>query len=238
MMKFSDEMINAYADGELKGSDKAEFEQALLRDQALQQALDQVVLLKARVNSAYANLDMPQRPEQGRIRYAAVMYGFLLLMAFSGGWLSGGLMDGAQPLQASLAQHGVSGERAPVVDEEPGKYILHIGTHDTHKFKSILDTAEDLVTRYQDEMRLIELEVIANASGLDLLRESASPYAQRVRDLSQRYPNIRFIACTNAIERLREKGIEPGLIKSVQQGPTALDQVVRRMNQGWTYIKI
>ena len=84
----------------------------------------------------------------------------------------------------------------------------------------------------------IELEVIANAGGLDLFREEASPYAMRIQQLSEQYPNVKFIACTNAIERLREKGIEPHLIKSVHRGPTALDQVVKRMNDGWTYIKI
>lgn len=234
-MKFSDEMINAYADGELQGSEKTEFEMALLNDTQLQQSLDEVVALKTQVRSAYASVDVPAQVQHSHLNYRAVVYACLLLLAFSGGWVSSGMI----PYQkASMAQLDMAEEGLYAAAEKPGKYILHIGTHDTEKFRHILDKAENLMAKYQDEMQLIELEIIANSSGLDLFRESASPYAQRVKQLGEKYPNIRFIACTNAIQRLRERGIEPDLINTVHQGPTALDQVVKRMNDGWTYIKI
>ncbi len=234
-MKFSDEMINAYADGELQGNEKTEFEMALLNDLELQQSLDEIVALKSQIRSAYMGVSAPEQKQHTSVNYRAVMYGCLLLLAFTGGWVSS---DMALQQRESLAQGDTTDESLHVSAEQPGKYILHIGTHDTDKFRHILDKAENLMAKYQDEMQLIELEIIANASGLDLFRESASPYAQRVKQLGEKYPNIRFIACTNAIERLRERGIEPDLINTVHQGPTALDQVVKRMNDGWTYIKI
>lgn len=232
-MKFSDEMINAYADGELQGSEKAEFEQALLHDAELQQSVDNVIALKSTLKQAYANVELPVKPVRKTVNYAAAVYVLFLVLGFAGGWLSSDLKTDSL---ASLDEAGIQTDIANV--ERTEKYILHIGSHDIEKFKHVLDKAEGLVSRYQDDLQLIELEIIANSNGLDLFRESASPYAQRVKQLSQKYPNIKFIACTNAIERLREKGIEPDLINAVHQGPTALEQVVKRMNQGWTYIKI
>lgn len=237
-MKFSDEMINAYADGELQGSEKAEFESALQKDAELQCALDDVVSLKAQLRSAYDSVQLPSQEQVKKANYRVAAYAGFLLLAFSGGWISSAMIPQQAPVIETVYQEdGYSGIRAASV-QQPGKYILHIGSHDDAKFKYILDKAEYLMTHYQDDMQLIELEIIANAEGLDLLREDASPFAQRVKDLSQRYPKIKFIACSNAIERMREKGIEPNLINAVHQGPTALDQVVKRMNDGWTYIKI
>lgn len=232
-MKFSEEMINAYADGELQGSEKAEFEQVLMHDAELQQSVEKVMALKSSIKQAYADIELPVEPVHKPVNYAVAAYVLFLLLGFSGGWLSSGLVT--DPVATS---HDVGVDSGIANVEQAEKYILHIGSHDVEKFKHVLDKAETLVSRYQDDLQLIELEIIANANGLDLFRESASPYAQRVKQLSNKYPNIKFIACTNAIERLREKGIEPDLINAVHQGPTALDQVVKRMNQGWTYIKI
>jgi len=234
-MKFSDEMINAYADGELQGNEKAEFENALLNDMELQQALDDVMNLKEQLRQAYNHIDVPSHVQHKSINYRIAVYAGFLLLAFSSGWFGGDMMHQSRE---SAAQTQLLAQQAEQVSEDQVRYILHVGTHDNEKFKYVLDKAEMIMARYQNDMQLIELEIIANADGLDLFREGASPYADRIKQLGKQYPNIRFIACSNALERLREKGIEANLINSVHTGPTALDQVVKRMNEGWTYIKI
>lgn len=235
-MKFSDEMINAYADGELQSSEKAEFELAMQSDPELQKKLEELLALKSQLKLAYADVELPSQVPVRKANYRAAGYAALLALAFSSGWLGSEVFE-SRSYEASVERTLAGGISAPV-EQAPGKYILHVGRHDEASFKDMLDKAEYLASRYQNDMKLIELEIIANAEGLDFLRKDVSPYAQRVKELSARYPNIRFIACSNAIERLREKGIEPELISAVHKGPTALDQVVRRMNEGWTYIKI
>lgn len=235
-MKFSDEMINAYADGELQGSEKAEFEAALLSDVELQRTLDGINLVKEQLRHAYQKVDMPAKTQHKSVNRRVASYVGFLILAFSGGWISGDMLHDSKTavVQAELLAQQQMKEGI----EDQGKFILHVGIHDNKKFKRTLDKAEALMASYKNDQQSIELEVIANAGGLDLFREGASPYAERVKELSKQYPNIKFIACTNAIERLREHGIEPNLINTVHKGPTALDQVVMRMNEGWTYIKI
>lgn len=237
-MKFSDEMINAFADGELQGSEKIEFEAALQIDNELRDSLDSVLELKSQLRSAYAQVVVPASVPHNSMNYKAVLFSCLLLLAFSGGWICSDMFPGQAPYAGWGKQFVDQDMHQLTGADHPGRYILHIGDHDTQKFQSILDTAENLMVKYQNEMHLVELEVIANASGLDLFRDGESPFAQRVKLLSKKYPNIKFIACSNAVERLRERGIEPNLINAIHQGPTALDQVVKRMNDGWTYIKI
>jgi len=50
--------------------------------------------------------------------------------------------------------------------------------------------------------------------------------------------NVSFIACSNALERLRSRGIEPKIIAHTRTGGTAIDQIVKRLQQGWVYIKV
>jgi len=234
-MKFSEDMVNAYADGELQGSEKTEFEAALLNDSELQHMLDEVLQLKSVLCNAYKDIEEPVQRQSPVVNYRVASYIGLFLLAFSGGWLSDSFVNSTNTAstQLNIATQMASSDSAAL-----NKYILHIGTHDNEKFKRALDEAEALLVKYQNTKPVIELEVIANAGGLDLFRENATQYSERVKRISQVYPNIRFIACSNAIERLREKGIEPNLINTVHQGPTALDQVVMRMNEGWSYIKI
>jgi intracellular sulfur oxidation DsrE/DsrF family protein len=240
-MKLSNEMINSYADGELQGSDRVEFESRLQHDLAAQQSLQEILAIKQQLAQAYRGATAPTQSPTRRMNYRLAGYAALLLLAFSGGWLGSNQMhqSDAQPL-ADARSLPPTNDMLQVSDVQSaaGKYILHIDSKDHLKFKTALDRAEALVTMYQAESHPYEIEVIANAGGLDMLREGETPYADRIRQLSQRYPNIRFIACSNAIERLQERGVKPNLIASVHQGETALDQVVKRMNQGWTYMKI
>jgi len=234
-MKFSDEMINAYADGELLGSEKAEFENALQNDAELQQVLNNVYLLKAQLREAYKDVELPAQEMSKPVNYRVASYVALLFFAFAGGWIGSDQMHGSERALLKTAQ---SMHDTTAMADAAGRYILHIGINDHVKFKRTLDEAETLLANYQGNDRSIELEVIANAGGLDLFLENASPYVQRVKQLGSQYPNIKFIACENAIERLKERGVEANLINSVHRGETALDQVVKRMSEGWTYIKI
>jgi len=234
-MKFSNEIINAYADGELQGTEKTDFEKVLQDDTALQHTLDELYALKLQLQHAYQNIEPPAKPQYSSGNYRVAAYALFLLVAFSGGWISSDRMH--KNTEAMLGSTALN-PGMQVIAEQPGKYILHISVRDKDKFKQTLDQAEALLANYENTNQNIELEVIANAGGLDLFREDASPYAQRVKHLSNEYPNIKFIACSNAVERLREQGIEPELINTVHEGATAIDQVLLRIHDGWSYIKI
>lgn len=236
-MRFSEDMINAYADGELQGSEKAEFEAALRADFELQCALDEVLQLKRNLREAYLHVDVPTpvQTQTASVKYRVAGYMALFALVFSSGWLSSDFIHKPATVSEQLTLLAPSASSHSVA---LNKYILHIGSKDNVKFKHALDEAEALLVKNQHNQQSFELEVIANAGGLDLLREGGSPYSARVKQLSKEYPNIRFIACSNAVERLREQGIEANLINTVYQGPTALDQVVLRMSEGWSYVKI
>ena len=79
-MEFSTEIINAYADGELQGGEKIEFEKALLSDTNLQQTLDDLYALKAQLQHAYHNVEPPVKQQDSTTNYRVAAYAVFLLM--------------------------------------------------------------------------------------------------------------------------------------------------------------
>lgn len=238
-MNFSNEIINAYVDGELQGSEKESFELELKNDIELSSAVEDLMALKHQLQHAYGSLTAPQKVPVNTVKYKYAMYAAFLLITFSIGWVGGGMQSNSiHNIANNSVVLSMNKLNPDVIVHQPGKYILHIGHNGDANFKKTLDQAEALMLKYKNSGFNIELEIVANAGGLNLFVEGASPYTQRVKKLREDYPNIKFIACSNAIERLREKGIEPHLINSVHQGVAAIDQVVKRINQGWTYMKI
>ena len=63
---------------------------------------------------------------------------------------------------------------------------MHLNTSSVDKFEKALDTAEQLMQTYADSDMGAEIEVVANASAVRMLRTGYSPYADRS------YPSRRF----------------------------------------------
>jgi intracellular sulfur oxidation DsrE/DsrF family protein len=80
------------------------------------------------------------------------------------------------------------------------------------------------------------VEIVANEGGLDLLRSDVTPFADQIRVLAEQ--DVLFFACSRAIERLEERGVKVRLVPEADTRYSALDRVVLRMQQGWTYEKI
>ena len=124
---------------------------------------------------------------------------------------------------------GTSGADTPHV-------ILHISESDENRFIAVLDKAEQILQQYQDPA--VQVEVIANAGGLDLMRTASSRHTDAVKRLITAYDNVRFIACSLELKKLQEGGLDPTLIEGIHADQSAADYLIQRLTEGWTYIKI
>ena len=117
--------------------------------------------------------------------------------------------------------------------------LLHLSSAEPDKLDRALDTAEQLLATYRSQDKPIEVELVANAGGLELLRADISPYAERVRALQRQYDNLTFMACQTAMDRLRrEKHVSPDLLPEALVTPNALEEILNRLQQGWVYISV
>ncbi|RMG55459.1 MAG: hypothetical protein D6717_07960 [Gammaproteobacteria bacterium] len=224
--------VHAFIDGELEPMDREQIMQEMAEDPELRRQVCELRNLKAAVSHAYADIEPP---ETGRVLGGGLSRGLcqgvaaLLLLAVGVllGW-----KGHEQRLEHLLAGAVEIGD----VKADPTHVVLHIDESNPDKFEEVLDRAVALVESYK--ARGVHVEVIANSGGLDLMRKDASPYAQRVSEIMRKYDNIDFIACANAIRRLERQGVHVQLIDRTHPAPSAVEHIVERLREGWTYIKV
>ena len=129
-----------------------------------------------------------------------------------------------------------------VADQQGSKRIIvHLNTSSVDKFEKALATAEQLLKTYGDSSQDSEIEVVANASAIRMLRTGYSPYSDRVRQLQDRYFNLTFLACKDAMDHVREiedLKSDVRLLPGVEVTPSALEHILERMNEGWVYLNV
>ncbi len=234
--QFSEELLQAYVDGELDHAEAEALLEAMMENPVLKTRVCQLQHLKGLVNNAF-----PVEPYDGEVREdvsddgrnrwwstaAGVVFGALAMM------LSYTVADMRSVENVQIAD--ASASAAPVSAAK--KVLLHLDTSDDERFEETLDYAEELLRDYGQ--RGVKVEVLANAGGIDLFRaDEGAPYKVRLQALSDHYENLEFIACANAIASLRSRGEDVKLLPVVHDDVTALDHVVKRLQEGWAYIKI
>jgi len=248
----SEECLNAFIDGELDTTEKNEIFEALGNDTTLSQQVCELRQLSELVRHAYSKppesekycRQEPRRMSMwGRAASATLLVGLGAAL----GW------TGHQPteLQADAGVHAMYwDENNSFQNTDLGKVtgqqgtkrvIVHLNTSSIAKFEQALDTAEQLLKKYADSELGAEVEIVTNASAIKMLRTGYSPYAGRVRALQERYLNLTFLACKDALDHVRElEDLETDviLLPDVDVTPSALEHILNRLSEGWVYINV
>jgi hypothetical protein len=238
---FSDEFLNAYVDGELDSAEKARLLDALCRDEQLNMRVCELQKVRELLQHAYAH--PPASPgsqtrngDYGNRWFRTGIAASIMLVV--GGLLGWGL-HGYQSPHSGLLDIAQTIQVNPLTTSNVWRVVLHVTTADTYRLKTVLDEAESLLQGRLPYQNTVEVVILANGRGLDLLRADTSPFAARIQALQARYNNLAFKACQKAINRLQqEQRIEVKLLPAAQVVPTAIGEVIHRQQQGWAYIQI
>lgn len=235
----SDETLQAFVDGELDARESERLIAQMRVEPTLAQRVCDLRELKSIVRLAYAqpprggvrvrqDHDAPRRLMQ-RCAYACLF----VTLGLGAGWTARGISGAASeaewegPEVVSLA-----------VKPDPGRVLLHIDSGLPEKMLEVLDRAERYLDHAEAQGRALRLEVVANSRGLNLLRAGYSPYAERIAQMRQRHANLQFIACSQSVARFAAEGEDVVLLPAAHTAPTAIGQIVDRLQQGWTYVRI
>lgn len=250
----SEERLNAFVDDQLDPSEKSEVFEALSHDCELSRQACELRQLGELVRHAY---DHPPQSERfhkkevrpispfGRAAAAALLIGVGATL----GWISHqqpAAEAGNPDMQAMVwgdddrAFHSYDIAAATGHDDLK-RVILHLNTSSSANFAKALTTAEQLLQKYASADHGAEIELVANASAIKLLRSGYSPYAARVNALQEKYFNLTFLACKDAMDHIREleeMENDVKLLPGVEVTPSALEHILERMNDGWVYLNV
>ncbi len=248
MMKpqhISDELLNSFVDGELAPHETGEMFITIGRDDALKERVCELRGLKEMVMHAYHmppdnKISPNKRPGAWQIprfqnlpRLATCM--LMLLLGLGSGWVMfGGSHSMGDPKLMRLFETAQGSQ----LIEKSGNIIVHVSNSNPVRLKTALDETESLLSLYKRENRHVNVEILANGSGMDLLRSDVSPYAKRIAMMKAKYPNLDLLACQQTIMKLQKQGINVKLLPHTGSTHSAVEEIDKRLHQGWDYVRV
>lgn len=234
------DLLNAFVDGEL-AADEREHVMALLQsDPEFKMRACELRTLREMVKGAYAEVPAtPVDANVGKVHSSglkqAIAAGLLLALGLGGGWMARDQIGTETDHDRLSGLPG--GYRAIALAEQvdPGKIILHLDSGDPGRLASVLDLAEKLLKQHGPSARI---EIVANSSGLDLLRTDVTPLAPRIADMARHHANLSFVACGQTVARLKREGVRVDLLPDAHTATSAINEIMTRMGQGWVYVKV
>jgi intracellular sulfur oxidation DsrE/DsrF family protein len=233
-LRFTDKDLHRYIDGEMDEPSRADFQALLDRDPSLAARVRRFRSVDQAIREAFDAAEPPAADAQNRGKAATprrIAAALMLPVGFLAGWLGHSLSSVPE-----THEHLAGAVNLPVQGRQHLNTLFHIDVDESAAMGGVLDRAEAVLTAYAEED--LRVEVVANAAGLNLLRSDTSEFAPRVRAMMEKYDNLTIVACANTIKKLEEQGVEVVLIDRTHARETAIDHVVDRLQDGWTYIKI
>lgn len=236
----SEEFLNAFVDDQLDGTEKSQTFDAIEQDEVLKQRVCELRGLKEQMRHAYEHPPGISKPETRQRRlhtsYLQALAACLLLcIGGASGWFAHTWTGAGNGIEYTRLFQNLQRNTAGA---EPHQFIVHVGSSNPIRLKTALDETESLLESSRKSSRDLQVEIIANGGGLDLLRSDASPYVQRISLMQKKYPNLSLMACGQTIKKLQDKGVHVQLLPNTGVTSSALDQIAMRLKQDWSYIKV
>jgi len=241
-----DEEIHAFVDDELTIEDRQRVREAIKQTPELAQMVCDIDQVQDWVREAYQDVPTVQL-RRSRFRFAsflptAVAAAALLMVGVLAGWVAAKTSSADEVASAPLvtasnasAPNGASGGPAPVAQYR--NVLLRLSSDSPAKFRETLHVAKRLLKTAGHDPGF-ELEVLANSDGLNFLRSDTSPYARQIEALIAKHPNVHFLVCGTSLKTLKKMGEQPHLLPNVSVTPSAVERVVKRLREGWSYYSI
>jgi len=229
-MKYTDEKLNAYIDGELSIEDELELLENLNEDKDLCKRLSDFKQLKLLVHSTYKDdvSEQPSRTSSKNIKYSLVA-SVLLTLGIVGGWYSHGVIldDGEATLQVTSKK------------DDTWNIVLHVNTNDQYIQKTILDETESLLESFKETNKKVKVEIVAYGQGVFLFDNDKTKFKNRLKSLQRDFDNLSYAVCGRTVKRIEDKqGRKIKLISKMTVARSGIFQIIKRQKQGWNYIRI
>jgi intracellular sulfur oxidation DsrE/DsrF family protein len=230
------EELNAFIDGELDAGASARVLAAIDVDDQLKRQACELRALRDQVRHAYEPARLGSVKARARFSGGrwpqALAAGLLLVVGAAVGWQGHAWQrsDEASGVWQRLSQVKAHGDAR--------RLVLHVGDPDSARFENTLDEVRGMLKAAHDRGQRMELEILANGTGLNLLRVKTTPFADRLAQLQAEFPELSLVACGQGLNRLQGQGDDIRLVPGVVTADSALDEIVRRMNQGWAYLRV
>jgi uncharacterized protein len=129
-------------------------------------------------------------------------------------------------------------QRAQAAQERKHRLAIHVDQGDIAHMNLALGNASNVAEYFKSRGEDVEIEIVAYAQGLHMLREDTSPVKERIRALREKMPNVVLSACDNTKRRMeKDEGRKVTLISEATIVPAGAVRLMELQEQGWSYIR-
>ncbi len=239
--QYSDEHLNAFIDDQLDTAEKAEILDAVRHDAELSQRVCELQKLHNLIQLSYQSVEVPERHKgtnhltsSAKFKWFAAASFFLAIGSIAG-WLSHQSLGPNSLTEIAQLTHN------PASKNNANKWnlMLHVSTADPHRLNIVLNEAETLLEEYAMTSYKLNLEILANSEGLALVTNNGKSYNKQLQILQQKYKNLTVMVCGETLKRIQHvQGKKIELLPNTTIVPSAINQIVNRQQNGWSYIRI
>lgn len=127
---------------------------------------------------------------------------------------------------------------AAVIADDIHRVVFQINDNDPKRMNLVLNNAANVNRFYQDKGEEVEIEIVTYGPGLMMLHQAKSPVKDRILSFSQNYDNVGFRACGNTMAKMKKKtGKDVPLLPQVSVVPAGVTHLIKRQEEGWSYIR-
>ena len=239
--QYSDEHLNAYIDDQLDTAEKAEILNDIRHDAELSQRVCELQKIQNLVQLSYQGVEVPERhadisnfSQSTKFKWVAAASFFLAIGSITG-WIAHQTMKPTSLID--IAQ--INQNPAATNTANHWKLMLHVSTANPTRLNIVLNEAEALLKEYAKSSRKLELEILTNRKGLALVTNNGKGYNKHLQKLQQKYDNLEVLVCEETLKRIQLKqGVKLNLLPNTRTVPSAINQIVKRQQGGWSYIRI
>lgn len=237
----TEETLNLFIDGQLDTDEMDEIRKILLDNKPLRERVCQLKAVRELI--AYAYTDMPgsshndpAKKQKKSIIGRAVAASITLTAGVVLGWTTYQYSPNAiNAISAENTFQYVANHVAG--DHAQRKIILHIDSGDLKVVNAALNEVDTLLASYRKANVPIQLEVVTNKEGINVLRPGVSPYIGRIQKLMDN-DGVVFYACEQSLQKAHKKeGVDIVLMPEVKTEWMAKEIIPDRLKNGWVYIK-
>lgn len=248
---FSDEILNAYVDGELAPEDSARISAAMKTDDILRRRVADIQKIGELVRAAFEEVSPPVRqPQQQPHRFAvaslwraAATIAFVSLTGLLGWHIYDHHVDrpSIQALHVADNKHQQIPEKQVDVAQDAVKVMFHVGRGDTKLFDNVISETDRLLSNYDDPKWPVVIRIIASHGGLSLFKTSLTEHAKRVREIKLKHNDrVEFVGCGETYNqwKVNNTETETDLLPEMLMVDSGVFELLRRQKQGWTLVTI
>lgn len=229
---YSDEVINAYIDGELDHDEATRLIQHAQKDNELATRIHNLRQAKEAMKLAY-DMTKPatKTASNSTRRIKSIAASIIMLAGVALGWIGHTYYTG------NTLSPGV-----PMISQsvnQPWKIVMHVNSTDNYLLNTMLLETESLLESFKDNPEGVEVEIVAYGPGVLLFDENKSRYIKRLEILKNKYGNLNYAVCGRSMKKIeKEKGTHIKLLANTFVTRSGLAQIIKRQKQGWNYIRL